>query len=205
MRGREKVEKDLAIAFGALIGAGAAALVSIGLGEGRGNEAERILGNTVVLNMVLGTAFSALMLLFLDDVPRLFGASPDALPHARAFMGVILVVNPMVHTYKREPSGYARIAPCSRKTDEIGPRRMSFRSPKIGGSTARQKPRDHHPKFHLATTRLNVSAYCFVLNLHIYSPGDRIRPVEVERSGMVYCPVGSGLISCSLSRIPFGL
>ena len=90
---------NLAIAFGALIGAGASALVSIRLGEGRGNDAERILGNTVVLNMILGTTFSILMLLFLDDVLRLFGASPETLPYARAFMGVILVVNPLAHTY----------------------------------------------------------------------------------------------------------
>ena len=90
---------NLAIAFGALVGAGASALVSIRLGEGRGEEAERILGTTVTLNIVLGTTFSALMLVFLDDVLRLFGASPETIPYARAFMQVILLANPLLHTY----------------------------------------------------------------------------------------------------------
>lgn len=90
---------NLAIAFGALVGAGASALTSIRLGEGRGEEAERILGNTVVLNFLLGSTFSAAMLFFLDPVLRLFGASPETLPYARTFMQVILLVNPLLHTY----------------------------------------------------------------------------------------------------------
>lgn len=90
---------NLAIAFGALVGAGASALTSIRLGEGRGQEAERILGTTVVLNVALGTAFSATMLFFLDPVLRLFGASPETLPYARSFMQVILLANPLLHTY----------------------------------------------------------------------------------------------------------
>ncbi len=90
---------NLAIALGAMVGAGASALVSIRLGEGRAGEAEHILGNTVALNILLGTVFSAAMFYYLDPILRLFGASHETLPYARSFMQVILVANPLVHTY----------------------------------------------------------------------------------------------------------
>jgi putative MATE family efflux protein len=90
---------NLAIAFGSLVGAGASALTSIRLGEGRADEAGRILGNTLVLNLVLGTIFSAAMLLLLAPILRLFGASPQTLPYARSFMQIILLGNPIQGIY----------------------------------------------------------------------------------------------------------
>jgi putative MATE family efflux protein len=90
---------NLAVAFGSMVGVGAAALTSIRLGEGRHQEAERILGNTVLLNLALGTAYSLLMFLCLDPVLRLFGASEATLPHAQQFLQVILLGNPLMHTY----------------------------------------------------------------------------------------------------------
>jgi putative MATE family efflux protein len=90
---------NLAIAFGAMVGVGASALTSIRLGEGRPEEAERILGTTVVLNAILGTAYSLCMLLFLDPLLRSFGASDETLPYAREFLHVILVGSPFFHSY----------------------------------------------------------------------------------------------------------
>lgn len=90
---------NLAIALGAMVGVGAAALVSIRLGQGRGDEAGRILGNTVFLNVVLGTVYSFLMYLFLDPILRLFGASDETIPYARDFLRIILLGNPFLHTY----------------------------------------------------------------------------------------------------------
>ncbi len=90
---------NLAIAFGAMVGVGASALTSIRLGEGRPEEAERILGTTVVLNAILGTAYSLCILLFLDPLLRTFGASDETLPYAREFLQVILVGNPFFHSY----------------------------------------------------------------------------------------------------------
>ncbi|HNY31345.1 MAG TPA: MATE family efflux transporter [Fibrobacteria bacterium] len=90
---------NLAIALGAMVGVGAAALVSIRLGERRGDEAGRILGNTVFLNVVLGTVYSLLMYLFLDPILRLFGASDETIPYARDFLRIILLGNPFLHTY----------------------------------------------------------------------------------------------------------
>ncbi len=90
---------NLAIALGAMVGVGAAALVSIRLGQGRGDEAGRILGNTVALNVVLGVVYSVSMYLFLDPILRLFGASDETIPYARDFLQIILVGNPFLHTY----------------------------------------------------------------------------------------------------------
>jgi len=106
---------NLAAAFGALVGAGAAALVSIRLGEQRLDEAERILGNTVLLNVVLSSTVAAVMLFFLDRILYLFGASPETLPYARQFMQIILACNVIPHSYLglnniMRASGYPRKA-----------------------------------------------------------------------------------------------
>jgi Na+-driven multidrug efflux pump len=49
---------NLGAAVGALVGAGASALVSIRLGEQNTREANAILGNAVIVTLVLGVAFS---------------------------------------------------------------------------------------------------------------------------------------------------
>ncbi|HNX60891.1 MAG TPA: MATE family efflux transporter, partial [Spirochaetota bacterium] len=90
---------NLAIAFGALVGAGAATLVSIRLGEKREDEASRILGTTVLMNVILSTAVSVVMLVFLENILYMFGASDKTLPYAKQFMQVILAGNVMLHSY----------------------------------------------------------------------------------------------------------
>jgi putative MATE family efflux protein len=106
---------NLAIAFGALVGAGAATLVSIRLGEQRRDEAARILGNTVLLNLILSSALAVVMLVFLDRILYLFGASRETLPYAKQFMQIILVGNVFMHSYMglnniMRASGYPRKA-----------------------------------------------------------------------------------------------
>lgn len=106
---------NLGVALGALVGAGAATLVSIRLGEKRGDEASLILGNTVVLNLIISTVYSVLMLLFLDEILYLFGASNATLPYAKSFMQIILAGNVFLHSYMglnniMRSSGYPRKA-----------------------------------------------------------------------------------------------
>lgn len=106
---------NLGVALGALIGAGAATLVSIRLGEKRGDEAVLILGNTVVLNLILSTTYSVLTLVFLDEILYLFGASDATLPYAKQFMQIILLGNVFLHLYMglnniMRSSGYPRKA-----------------------------------------------------------------------------------------------
>lgn len=90
---------NLAAAFGAMVGVGAAALVSIRLGEGRRGEADAILGNAIFLNVLLGLCFTVFGLASLDWILALMGASPDTLPFARQFMRVILMGNMFQHLY----------------------------------------------------------------------------------------------------------
>lgn len=84
---------NLAIAFSTLVGAGAAAMVSIRMGQQRREDAVHILGNALILNASIGLTFSALGLFFLEDLLRLFGASDATLPYAKEFIQVILAGN----------------------------------------------------------------------------------------------------------------
>ena len=90
---------NLTAAFGAMIGAGAAALTSIRLGQGNKPAAERILGNVVLLNVVLGVVLMAFGLAYLDELLYFFGASDQTLPYAREYMRIILYGNVITHLF----------------------------------------------------------------------------------------------------------
>ncbi|MBQ5785578.1 MAG: MATE family efflux transporter, partial [Alistipes sp.] len=90
---------NLAAAFGAMVGAGSAAMTSIRLGQGNKSAAEHILGNVVLLNTIMGIIFTFLGLYFLDELLYFFGASPDTIGYARDFMRVILYGNVVTHMY----------------------------------------------------------------------------------------------------------
>ena len=55
---------NLAAAFGSLVGVGAATLVSVKLGQKDYDTAQRVLGNVLVLNIIIGLAFTILTLFF---------------------------------------------------------------------------------------------------------------------------------------------
>ncbi|MBM4090280.1 MAG: MATE family efflux transporter [Planctomycetes bacterium] len=78
------------MAFSMLIGLGAAALVSIRLGERRHDEAERVLGNAVVLLFAISVVLTVAGLWFLEPLLRLFGASQQSLPYARDYAQLIV-------------------------------------------------------------------------------------------------------------------
>ncbi len=90
---------NLASAVGSLVGAGAATLLSIRMGQKDYQSANVILGNVITLNLILGLSFSVISLLFLDPILLFFGASEVTLPYARDFMSVILVGNVVTHIY----------------------------------------------------------------------------------------------------------
>lgn len=60
---------NLAAAFGSLVGVGAATLISMRLGQRDYETAQRVLGNVLVLNLIIGIAFGLVALLFLDSIP----------------------------------------------------------------------------------------------------------------------------------------
>lgn len=90
---------NLAAAFGSLIGVGASTLSSVLLGQRDYDNAKRVLGNVVVLNLIMGGIFSLLSLLFLDQILSFFGASENTLPYAREYMVIILAGNIITHMY----------------------------------------------------------------------------------------------------------
>lgn len=79
------------MAFGMLIGIGAAATVSIKLGQQNKKEAEHILGNAFVLLIMVSIFVTVFGLLFQTPLLRIFGASDEALPLAKDFTTIILL------------------------------------------------------------------------------------------------------------------
>ena len=90
---------NLAAAFGSLVGAGAATIASVKLGQKDYKAAQQILGNVITLNLVIGIAFTVVTLLFLDPILYFFGASEATIPYARDYMVVILLGNVVTHSY----------------------------------------------------------------------------------------------------------
>ena len=109
---------NIASAFGAMVGVGAAARISIRLGEGNKRAAEHILGNAVLLNLTLGVSIMLIFLLFLDPILIFFSggeAGEETLQYAREFMRVIMFGNIITHLYlglneQLRASGYPRKA-----------------------------------------------------------------------------------------------
>ncbi len=90
---------NLSAAFGAAVGIGASTSISVKLGQRDYETAENILGNTVTLNLIIGSSFGIICLIFLDPILRFFGASDATIPYARSFMEVILAGNVISHMY----------------------------------------------------------------------------------------------------------
>lgn len=90
---------NLAAAFGSLVGVGAATLVSVKLGQKDYAGANNVLGNVVLLNLIIGIAFSIVCYACLDPVLYFFGASDDTIQYARDYMVVILLGNVITHLY----------------------------------------------------------------------------------------------------------
>lgn len=93
---------NIGAAFGAMVGVGAGARISLRLGEGNKAAAEKTLCNAVILNIVIGFTIMALMLTFLDEILLLFSggrASAETLRYAKEFMQIILLGNVTMHLY----------------------------------------------------------------------------------------------------------
>ncbi len=90
---------NLAAAFGAMVGVGASTLMSLRLGQKDYTTANKILGNVFVLNLILGTLYTSVVLTFLDPILLFFGASEQTLPYAHDYMFVISMGNIITHMY----------------------------------------------------------------------------------------------------------
>ena len=78
-------------AFGMLVGHGAAARVSLLLGNGNKQEANAILPNTLFLSLFFYLIVSSLTFIFLEPILYAFGASEQTLPYASEYLKIIIL------------------------------------------------------------------------------------------------------------------
>lgn len=78
-------------AFSAFVGMGGAPLASIRLGEGDHKGAERILGNSMTLLMIISVTLTVLFLAFKRPLLYLFGASGNLIGYADSYLTIYLI------------------------------------------------------------------------------------------------------------------
>ena len=88
------------IAFAMLVGVGSGAVVSIRLGQKKGEEAEKILGNTITIFAILGIVLYILMMINLDTILLYSGANAETLPYAKTYLEIIMyAILPLFFSY----------------------------------------------------------------------------------------------------------
>lgn len=90
---------NLSSAFGTLVGVGASTMLSVLLGQKNYDAANKVLGNIVTLNTIIGLSFTVIALVFLDPILYFFGASENTMPYAKEYMTIILYGNVITHLY----------------------------------------------------------------------------------------------------------
>lgn len=86
------------ISFSILVGVGANTLFSIRMGEGRRDEAEKILGNAFILLFLVPLLASLAALYWLEPLLTLIGTSEELLPYASGYTRIILFGSAMATT-----------------------------------------------------------------------------------------------------------
>ncbi|MCM1320467.1 MAG: MATE family efflux transporter [Muribaculaceae bacterium] len=105
----------LSSALGMLVGAGAAARISIVLGQKDSARATHILGNSLTLMLLIGVAYMITFYIFIDPILRVFGASDASIVYAREFMhwifpGMVLINITFSFNNIMRATGYPRKA-----------------------------------------------------------------------------------------------
>lgn len=83
------------MAFAMLIGIGGNTLVSIKLGQDKHEDAEKIIGNSAVLLVLVSIVISLVGLIYLEPLLNTFGASPANIGYAKDYMKIILYGAPL--------------------------------------------------------------------------------------------------------------
>ncbi|NEZ46932.1 MATE family efflux transporter [Clostridium niameyense] len=79
------------MAFGMLIGLGAAAIISIKLGQHKKEDAEKILGNAFILLCIIMILITIIGLMFINPILRSFGSSEVTFNFAKEYITIILL------------------------------------------------------------------------------------------------------------------
>jgi putative MATE family efflux protein len=83
----------LMMGMGMMLGIGGVSVISRSIGSRDINRAERTLGNGVSMVLIIGVAMSAIMLIFINPILRLIGASPEVLPFSHDYLMIIAAGN----------------------------------------------------------------------------------------------------------------
>jgi putative MATE family efflux protein len=78
------------VGFAMISGLGATSLVSLRLGEGKRDLAEKVLGNAVTSSLCISAAVISLGLVFLKPILFLFGADAESYPYAVVYSGIMI-------------------------------------------------------------------------------------------------------------------
>lgn len=79
------------LGFSMLIGIGATAYISIKLGEGKKEEAEKVLGNAFILAIITGIILTIIGVLFASTLLGVFGGNQDTIPYGVTYINTILI------------------------------------------------------------------------------------------------------------------
>ncbi len=90
---------NISAALGTLVGVGAATMISVLLGQKNYKVAGKVLSNEVSLNILVGSIFTAITLIWMDPILRFFGASDATLSFARSYFEIIAIGNIVTHLY----------------------------------------------------------------------------------------------------------
>lgn len=78
-------------AIGFMFGTGGSALVSMKLGEGKKEEANRIFSGIVFITAIIGVVISIHCFIFMKDIAKLLGATEEMLPYATTYGKIIII------------------------------------------------------------------------------------------------------------------
>ncbi|MDR2438563.1 MAG: MATE family efflux transporter [Planctomycetaceae bacterium] len=95
------------LAVGMTIGIGSNTLISIRLGEKKNEEAERIVGQALLLFGLMAIGFMVFGLLFQEPLLRLFGTTERVMPYAKEYLSV-MVCGAFFHEISYGVNGFLR-------------------------------------------------------------------------------------------------
>jgi putative MATE family efflux protein len=82
---------NLIFGTGILIGTGGATAMSISIGAGRMEKANKAFDHAVVLGIIVGVVYTIFGTIFLEEIAYFLGASPATLPMVKEYLGVIVL------------------------------------------------------------------------------------------------------------------
>ena len=86
----------ICMAIALLIGIGSASSFSLNLGKGRPDKAAQIVGNGIVMMIISGVAYMVIGEILLVPLLTAFGATPEVMPYAIEYSGVIIAGFPFL-------------------------------------------------------------------------------------------------------------